>query len=774
MTNRELSEFLLNRVELFAGFPAGKLDELITGSRMSNFESHEAIIEFGEENRFFFVLLSGEAEVTVTDDRGDRYRLSHLKAGDIFGEVSLMTGDRTIADVVGLTHCTVLFIPDHIFTSIITTHPPALRYLSRAITEKTADWTGKLQKSSAVSTAERIHDDPYGFRLQTEKPIKILVINCGSSSVKYSLFDTADATVAAKGVIENNGLEKGTHRFTVGTRSEQRPSTFADFEEAILEMLSLLTGPDGCIGSPEEIACIGHRVVHGGNRFTGSVVISDEVLAGIEAAAQLAPLHNPKNLLGIRAAQMAFPDAHHVAVFDTAFHHTLPPYAYLYGLPYELYLDKGIRRYGFHGTSHSYVALRAAQFLKQPFNKLELISCHLGNGASMCAIDHGRSVDTTMGLTPTEGLIMGTRCGDIDPGVVIHLQKSEKLSVDACEHLLNHESGMLGLSGISSDLRAIGAAADKGNLRAQLAIRSFSYRVRKNIGAFIAAMEGLDAVIFTGGIGEKDIGIRSYSCQGLECMGIRIDDEKNRRFDLSEGPCDIAADDSPVRILVIPTDEELMIARESLRAMRTAQIASVTASTATFSIPIEVSAHHVHLCREHIEALFGKGHTLTPHSDLSQPGQFASREQVTLVGPKGRVERVRVLGPERVSTQVEIAMTEQFKLGIFPPIRQSGDLSDTPGISLSGPAGEISIERGVLCAMRHIHMSPLDAFNAGVRDGYVVRVRIEGDRELVFGDVLVRVSPKYRLAMHIDTDEANAAHITTGMTGVIEAVQQRN
>jgi acetate kinase len=774
MDNHDLSNYLHTQVELFAGFPDDKLARMIEGSRIVTFEPNEAVIEFGEENRFFFVLIDGKAEVTVTDDQGESHRLALLKSGDFFGEISLMTGDRTIAGTIATTRCTVLLVPDHLFTSIITTHPPALRTLSRGITAKIPAYTVNSSAADLAHSAELHSADPYGFRLQTGKLLKILVVNCGSSSLKYSLFDTADNTIAVKGNIENIGLPNGKHIFSIGGKKNERLSTAKDISEAIDGMLALLAGNDfKLIHSPDEINCIGHRVVHGGNRFTDSIVINDAVIAGIEAASHLAPLHNPVNLQGIRAAQKAFPSAHHVAVFDTAFHHTLPPYAYLYGLPYELYENKHIRRYGFHGTSHSYVALRAAQFLKRPFNSLEIISCHLGNGASMCAIDHGRSVDTTMGLTPTAGLIMGTRCGDIDPGILAHLQSAEGYSAAQCERLINKESGLLGISGISSDMRSVEAAAEQGDHRALLAVKCFGYQVRKTIGAYVAAMQGLDAVIFTGGIGQGSAGVRNYCCQGLECMGIRIDEARNRNVDLSAGPCDISVDGAPIRVLVIATDEELMIARETLRALRKEQISTVFSTGMKEPIPIEVSAHHVHLSTEHVETLFGAGHQLTPSGDLSQPGQFACKEQLTLTGPKGNIERVRVLGPVRRETQIEIAMTEQFKLGIHPPIRESGDIKDTPGIILEGPAGKVMLDHGVICAMRHIHMSPIDALNYGVRDKYVVRVRIEGDRELVFGDVLVRVNQNFRLAMHLDTDEANAAHITDGMKGFIEEIQER-
>jgi acetate kinase len=499
----------------------------------------------------------------------------------------------------------------------------------------------------------------------------------------------------------------------------------------------------------------------------------EDVIKEIEGAAKFAPLHNPINLVGIREAQRLFPQVPQVAVFDTAFHQTLPAYAYLYGLPYEYFEQKRIRRYGFHGMSHAYVSLKTAEFLKRSYNELETIVCHLGNGASICAVNHGRSVDTSMGLTPAEGLIMGTRCGDIDPAIIIHLMRSEGLDPDGLHRVINVEGGLKGLSGVSNDMREIEEAAAAGHHRALLAFKTFCYRVRKYIGAYVAAMGGLDALAFTGGIGQGSPGVRSLACQGLGYIGIRIDERKNRAAHGFEEVCDISADDAPVRVLVMPAEEERMIARETLRALERSYVTDIIRSQAPVPIPIEVSAHHVHLSPDHVGVLFGEGHTLTVWQELSQPGQYACKETVDLVGPKGVVENVRVLGPARKESQVEIAMTEQFKLGIHPPIRESGDLEGSPGITLQGPTGAVALNKGVICALRHIHMSPEEALRLGLWDRDVVMVRIKGGRELIFGDVLIRVDPKYRLAMHIDTDEANAASITTGALGYIDSIEDR-
>jgi acetate kinase len=773
MEQKDLIAFLLERVELFKDFPQDRLRQLVDGSRVTTFEGNEAVIKFGEEGRFLGVLLSGQAEAQVTDNTGRKIRLSLLEAGNIFGEMSLMTGNQTIASIVGITRCEALLIPHDVFSTVLITHQPAIRYLSRMITQRTTQWT---TMHNLAAEALQKSDDPYGLRLSTEHPAKILIVNCGSSSLKYALFDTADETRVVRGSIERIGSDAIKHSCRVsGTEVAAAKPAGKDHCGAFGAMASTLQMKEiGGANGIGDIAAVGHRVVHGGDKLTTPVLITDDVVTAIEDAALLAPLHNPVNLVGIREARSLFPHVPHVAVFDTGFHHTLPPYAYMYGLPYEFYKQKKIRRYGFHGTSHLFVSLKAAEFLKRPFNGLDIISCHLGNGASMCAVEHGRSVDTSMGFTPTQGLLMGTRSGDLDPGILIHLMRTEHMGADDMDRLINNESGFKGLSGLTNDMREIEKASQQGNHRALLAYKTFCYQIRKYIGAYVAAMQGLDVVIFTGGIGQGSAGVRSLACQGLGYMGIEIDEKKNQGADGFSNITDISADGTRVRVLVVPTDEERMIARETIRTMSSVYIADIIKTQRNTPVPIEISAHHVHLSNEHVEALFGKGHSLTPEHELSQPGQFACKETVNLVGPKGRVERVRVLGPARRETQVEIAMTEQFKLGIHPPIRESGDIENTPGISIEGAAGTITIAKGVICALRHIHMSAEDALKFGLRDKFKVRVKVEGDRELVFGDVLIRVNPQFKLAMHIDTDEGNAANIKTGAIGHIEAIQTRD
>jgi acetate kinase len=759
--------FIKERVELFKDFSAERIKQLVDGSLIRSFETNEAIAHQGAEATHFGVVLSGTVAASAVTN-GTRQPLGQLKGGDTFAEAALMTGNPLLADFIAESHCEVLLIPVSLFQSIIVAEPGAVRHITRTIADRTRMLVADPAKTKA---ALRQGNDPYGLMLSGERPEKILVINAGSSSLKYSFYDTADESRHAKGLVERIGLD-GTRLKHRGPNGElKREMEKADHAAAFKAMMTELTSKEsGVISSAAEVSVVAHRVVHGGEKFTEATLLTDELLAEMEKLNPLAPLHNPVSIAGIREMRKLFPAVPHVAVFDTAFHHTLPAYAFLYGLPYEFYEKKAVRRYGFHGTSHNYVALRAAEFLKRPPNGLRLVSCHLGNGASLCAVDHGRSVDTTMGFTPLEGLIMGTRCGDLDPGVVAFLEREDKLTASKSEELLNKKSGLLGLSGISSDMREILRAADQGNRRALLALKAYCYRVRKYIGAYVASMGGLDTVIFTGGVGQGSAVVRALALQGLECMGITLDDKRNREASGDE-ISRISTDDSKVAVLVVPTDEERMMAREALRALGRSYITRVLEAQKQQPFLVEISAHHIHLTQEHVEALFGKGHQLTKHADLSQPGQYACKEQLTIVGPKGGVERVRILGPARKYTQVEIAMTEQFKLGIHPPIRESGDIADTPGCILESPTGSVKIDRGVICALRHVHMSPEDAFRYGVRDKSFVRVRIAGDRELIFGDVLVRVDPSFKLAMHIDTDEGNAANVKTGAQGYIDGIQ---
>ena len=396
--------------------------------------------------------------------------------------------------------------------------------------------------------------------------MNILVINCGSSSLKYQLINSETEGVLAKGLCERIGIDGMLTYQPEGGEKEKSEIAMPTHTEAINAVLAALTNEkSGVIKSLSEVGAVGHRVVHGGEKFTSSCLINDESMKAIEECNDLAPLHNPANLIGIRACQELMPGVPMVAVFDTAFHQTMPDVAYTYGIPYEYYEKYKVRRYGFHGTSHSYVSKRTAEIVGKPYDQMKIIVCHLGNGASISAVNCGKSVDTSMGLTPLEGLVMGTRSGDLDPAIIDFVGTKEGLSLDEMNEVLNKKSGMLGISGVSSDGRDLEAAAETGNKRAQLALDVFDYRVIKYIGAYAAAMNGVDAIAFTAGIGENNIKMRKDVCSSLTYLGVKLDEEKNN---VRGEERIISADDSKVQVLLVPTNEELAIARETLALVK--------------------------------------------------------------------------------------------------------------------------------------------------------------------------------------------------------------
>ncbi len=566
--------------------------------------------------------------------------------------------------------------------------------------------------------------------------MNVLTINTGSSSIKYELLDAATGSQITTGLIE--GL-----------------MTSAAFQEGVESLIA--------VAQEHKIDAVGHRVVHGGNKYSDAVRINNQVIDDIEHWSALAPLHNPRNLAGIRALMSAMSDIPHVAVFDTAFHATLPRRASTYAIDQKMAVKHKIRRYGFHGTSHQYVAQEAAKFMGRPLEELRLVSLHLGNGASACAIEYGRSVDTSMGMTPLEGLVMGTRSGDIDAGVLLALLRDEFDDMNELDAFLNNHSGLRGLSGLSNDLREIEAAAAGGEDSARLPITLVSHRARKYIGAYTAAMGGLDAVILTGGIGENSATLRHRILQRLDFLGITLDEDlndsanvshENRVENLCQSHCRTPA-------LVVKTHEEGMIARQTEALLR-------LGTPAQFGIPIAVSGRHIHLDRKTFSRLFGATAEPTHYKDLSQPGQYACQEKVNLVGPRGRIDGVRLLGPLRSKNQVEVSRTDEFLLGVDAPVRDSGRVTGSAPIRLEGPVGAANLSEGLICARRHIHMHTDDAERFGVNNRDEVEVAITGGpRDLIFGDVLVRVSPGYRLEMHIDTDEANAAELASNTNGTI-------
>ncbi|AAO35808.1 acetate kinase [Clostridium tetani] len=392
--------------------------------------------------------------------------------------------------------------------------------------------------------------------------MKILVINCGSSSLKYQFINMTNEDVLAKGLVERIGMEGSilTHKVNDEKYVIQEP--MKDHKDAIKLVLDALTDKEhGVIEDMSEISSVGHRVVHGGEKYANSVLIDEDVMKSLEECIKLAPLHNPPNIIGINACKALMPNTPMVAVFDTAFHQTIPEYAYIYPLPYELYKKYGIRKYGFHGTSHRYVSKRVAELMGKDIKDLKIITCHLGNGASICAVNEGKSVETSMGFTPLEGIAMGTRSGSIDPAILPFLMKELNLNLDDLNNLLNKKSGVYGISGVSSDFRDIEEAAEEGNDRAKLALDVFHYKVRRFIGSYAAAMGGVDCVVFTAGLGENSAESREEICKNLEFLGIKINEKKNNE---GRGFAKVISEDnSKVKVFVIPTDEELMIARDT-------------------------------------------------------------------------------------------------------------------------------------------------------------------------------------------------------------------
>ncbi len=597
--------------------------------------------------------------------------------------------------------------------------------------------------------------------------MKVLVVNVGSTSVKYNLYEMDTEERLAVGRAERMGTPDAVHIYEDG-QIKVDGSSVANVLRAILEHL---VRPGGPLPDPKALGAVGHRVVHGGEKLIAPTRIDDKALAVIDECAAFAPLHNPVNAAGIRAAREVFPDVPHVAVFDTAFHAQLPPHAFTYAVPTELYTKRGVRRYGFHGPSHQFMALSAAEYLKTDISRLKLVTCHLGGGASVAAIDGGISVETSMGMTPLEGLVMGTRCGDLDPAIPLLLAR-DGMSFDKIEALLNRESGLAGLSGRGADFRDIQTAADEGDVRARLAVDVFVHRIRKYIGAYAAVLGGADAIVFTGGIGENASAVRSRVCEGLIYMGVALDEEANRTQRAADhgGIVEVTARRSPTKVLVVRTDEERMIAREAMRCVSgaTGAIKSVRARP----IPIGVSVRHVHLSRADADALFGAGYEFAKRRDVTQPGQYVTRETVDVIGPKGELRNVAIIVPLRKQSQIELAKTDSFALGVSPPLRESGKLDGTPGITLRGPAGTITTPSGVILAHRHVHMSPAQATDYGVVDKDMIKVRVEGEREMTMGDVIVRVSPDYTLDMHIDTDEANAAGLNNDSVVAFDGLQR--
>ncbi|MBN1335424.1 MAG: acetate/propionate family kinase, partial [Deltaproteobacteria bacterium] len=575
---------VLRNCKVFADFNDAAIARLAISTRIRDVSAGEAVVGFGQRISEVGVVASGSLEA--------RYRTSGrvvvIQPGHIYGEVALLNGEPAIADVVARSAGRILIIPFNALTAELARTPAAAARLASLVVRRLAhrEEDPEEQMDAAGARAEA------RSRPDEKAPLDgrpVLVLNCGSSSVKYACF--AEGARKAGGIVERIGASGSCLKHDGPKGHVIRDRNVPDAEAALRLVLEILVDPEhGAVERLEDIAAVGHRTVHGGDRFTEAVLVDDEVKEEMRLNEGLAPLHNPANLKGIEICERLLPNVPQVAVFDTAFHLTMPEHAWRYAIPRGIADRWRLRRYGFHGTSHKYVTGATGRFLGTPASALRIVSCHLGNGASVTAVDHGRSVDTSMGLTPLEGLVMGTRPGDLDPGLVLHLL-GQGMTREAVDELLNRQSGLLGLSGLSSDMRELEAAADAGHSGAILAIRTFCYRVRKYVGAYAAVMGGLDALVFTGGIGENDPAIRALICQGLGFLGIRIDDARNaERAERGDLALRISPDDGPVHVLVVPTDEEGTIVVETDHALDRAGTTEVMRNRRDRPIPIGVSA----------------------------------------------------------------------------------------------------------------------------------------------------------------------------------------
>jgi len=750
---------------LFETFTAEALSEAVRAGVAVTYQPGDVCLHQGEPGEIFGVLLTGRLEAARIEGPSQREHLGYIQPGECFGEMSLLTGNPTSAEVSAVEKSQAVVFAQEAIGPIIALNREAVQYLTRLITSRLV----RPQKEAIPRGRPSAR-----YSLGASSPMRIMSLSCRITDLRYSYFDTTSERPIALGNITGLGSAAASHVYK-GPKGERKMQLFSATHEAALEaVLAALTDKDGgVIDSVSELSAIGHRVCHGGTRFNGPAVIDDAVEQEIRRLIRLAPFENEYNLKGIEACRRLAGDVVQVAVFDTSFHLKMPPAAYRYPLFEGAGEDGELRRFGLHGISHEGSARSAAAFLGTAQTTLKMVTCHLGMGASVTAIDHGRPVDNSMGLMPLGGLVMARRSGDIDPGAMLYLLKERNISAEDLTVRLFRESGLLGLSGVSEDVLTVVDAANKGDAKALLALQVYCRQARKYLSSYIGLLGGVDAIVFTGGVGENSPAVRARICQGLDWMGIVLDEARNRSARVGRGEVvKISQDNSRAHVLVVGSNEQRTIAVQAVRALSHRRITGVIRHQHR-PIPIGVSAHHVHLTQEHVETLFGPGHTLTWQADLTQPGQFACKERVNLLGPKGRVDRVRILGPVRPESQVEIARTEEFKLGIDAPVRMSGDLDGTPGIVLEGPAGKVVLDHGVICAMRHIHMEPQDAMEFAVRDRDVVRIRVPGKRSLIFGDVVVRVSPDSRLDMHIDTDEANAAELGPEAVGYLDSIQER-
>jgi acetate kinase len=744
---------------LLAGFAAEDVAALCRAGEVRDFEAGESIIRAGQTGTHLGIVLDGRVEVVGGDERGRPRRYADLGPSSYFGEISLISGEPTTADVRALIPSRILLIPHGAFSEALNRHPRALQELARTVSQRL-----RAQIAARASVGSPAPPEPAGPASEgsSAAEVRVLVLQCTPGALNYAYFDTEREFHNREGSVTGLGTDCAEH-VQATLRGKASSPVPGDLPSALHAVFAGVGGNGGSPTGVTGLSLIAHRVVCGGERRDRPAPVDAALIGDLRSLP--GPRELSANLDGLDVCRRLAPEVSQIAVFDTAFFESMSPAAFLYALPYELYRTGGLRRHGGHGLSHHQAALLAADHLEAPLEELRLITCRLDQAVSLCAVGGGRALDVS------DGLLGPLSAGELEPGVVFEVARRQGLCLDEVERLLTQESGLLGLSGLSGDLRKL-VAAETENPRAALALDVWAYALRKHIGAYVAALGGLDALVFTGACGETESALRARACEGLQGLGIELDPRLNQAPEASSGGAsDISAARSSARILLVSTDESRMAASEALAATGRPGLASLFRRRRQ-PIPIAISAHHVHLCQEHVETLYGPGHTLTFRAELSQPGQFACEETVTLVGRKGKVERVRVLGPVRPQTQVEVSRTEEFQLGLDAPIRASGDVSGSPGLRIEGPQGAIDLQEGVICAARHVHMSPGDALRFRVRDKNRITVRVEGSRPISFGDVLVRVHPDFRLDMHVDTDEGNAAELDRDAVGYLEAVER--
>ena len=552
----------LKKIEFLSDLPDEDIALIAENAHPIDFPAGGVIIKRGELGRFLWAVYEGEVEVLRTEDDGSLKTVATLERDQIFGEMSLLTGEPAVLDVVAAQPSIIIRIPREIVSGILARNPRTLVKFTRLVTKRLL----RNQQDDAKERLKNVHrenEDPYDLNFSSvTEPLKILTVNCGSSSLKYTLFDTAQSAPVIEGLIEKVGSGDATHVLRMPDGKKEIPvRDVLAVEQAFDVMVSTITDQAYTgMSDLSDIKAVGHRVVHGGAQFPNSVKVDAEVLSSIRKLIPLAPLHNPFNLKGIERMQELVPGAPQVAVFDTSFHANMPEQAYTYALPFAVSEEEQIRRYGFHGTSHKYVSQKCAEKLSTPLSDLRLISCHLGNGSSLCAIQHGRSVNTSMGFTPLAGVMMGTRTGDLDPAIIPFVidREPEMADAECIRHVFNKESGLLGISEKSSDMRDIIAGKNAGDEKCALAYDLYVDRLRKYIAQYFGVLNGADAIVFTAGIGENSAEVRASVLDGLTWFGIEVDPEKNVFGRVG----DITTADSAVKVFVIPTDEELVIARD--------------------------------------------------------------------------------------------------------------------------------------------------------------------------------------------------------------------